>query len=108
MVRNDTHTMQPVERVEDIPAFANEAEEHQYWATHSLGDALLNGMEPIEDESFPVLRPRTRPVPIRLSEDVITRAKVLAARRHTGYQTLIKEFIVERLYYEEEKRAGLR
>jgi predicted DNA binding CopG/RHH family protein len=99
--------MQPVERVEDIPAFANEDDEHKYWVTHSLGDALLNRMEPIEDESFPAPRPRTRPIPIRLSEDIVTRAKVLAARRHTGYQTLIKEFIVERLY-EEEKRAGLR
>ncbi len=107
MARKDTRTMQPVERVEDIPAFANEDDEHRYWATHSLGDAILNEMEPIEDAGFPASRPRTRPVPIRLSEDIVTRAKVLAARRHTGYQTLIKEFIVERLY-EEEKRAGLR
>jgi predicted DNA binding CopG/RHH family protein len=99
--------MQPVERVEDIPTFASEDDEHQYWATHSLGDAILSEMEPVEDEDFPAPRPRTRPVPIRLGEDIIARAKVLAARRHTGYQTLIKEFIVERLY-EEEKRAGLR
>jgi len=54
--------------------------------------------------------PRARgakPVPIRFSDDVIQRAKALAARRHIGYQTLLKEFVVERLY-EEEKRAGLR
>jgi hypothetical protein len=38
---------------------------------------------------------------------IIQRAKVLAARRHIGYQTLLKEFVIERLY-EEEKRAGLR
>ena len=34
------------------------------------------------------------------------RIKVLAARRHKGYQTLLKEFVIERLY-EEEKREGL-
>ena len=31
---------------------------------------------------------------------------MLAARRNTGYQTLLKEFVVERLY-EEEKREGI-
>ena len=106
MAKDDTK-FQPVERVEDLPAFANEDEEHRYWATHSLGSALLDKMEPIEGEGFPPPRPRTKPVPIRFGEDVIARAKVLAAQRHTGYQTLIKEFVVERLY-EEEKRAGLR
>jgi hypothetical protein len=42
-----------------------------------------------------------------LGDDVVSRAKVLAAKRNTGYQTLLKEFVIERLY-EEEKRAGLR
>lgn len=107
MAKDDTHRIQPVERIADIPAFANEDEEHRYWSTHGLGNALLDTMEPVEGEGFPPPRPRTKPVPIRFSEDVITRAKVLAAQRHTGYQTLIKEFVVERLY-EEEKRAGLR
>lgn len=32
--------------------------------------------------------------------------KVLVARRHKGYQTLLKEFVLERLY-EEEKHEGL-
>jgi hypothetical protein len=30
----------------------------------------------------------------------------LAAKKHKGYQTLLKEFVVERRY-EEEKREGL-
>jgi hypothetical protein len=42
-----------------------------------------------------------------LGDDVVARAKALAAVRNTGYQTLLKEFVIERLY-EEEKRAGLR
>ena len=44
---------------------------------------------------------------VLLGDDVVTRAKALAAKRHTGYQTMLKEFVIERLY-EEEKRAGLR
>ena len=39
--------------------------------------------------------------------DVLTRLRALAARRkNTGYQTLLKTFVAERLY-EEEKREGL-
>jgi hypothetical protein len=36
---------------------------------------------------------------------VLRRARSLADHRNTGYQTLLKEFILERLY-EEEKREG--
>jgi CopG antitoxin of type II toxin-antitoxin system len=106
-VEQSDKRMTPVERREDIPAFTNEEEEHQYWATHEIAGALLAQMAPMNDDFLPPVRPRTRPVPLRLGDDVVTRAKALAARRHTGYQTLLKEFIVERLY-EEEKRAGLR
>jgi len=98
--------MIPVKRREDIPAFTNEEEEHQYWATHEISSVLLAEMAPMDD-FLPPMRPRTLPVPLRLGDDVVARAKTPAARRHTGYQTLLKEFIVERLY-EEEKRAGLR
>jgi hypothetical protein len=36
----------------------------------------------------------------------LRRLKALAALRNTGYQTLLKQFVVERLY-EEERRAGI-
>ncbi len=99
----------PVER-RDIPAFANEEEEHMFWSTHAFGPDLLAEMAPVPDagdDFLPPARPRSTPVPIRFSDDVIRRAKALAAVRNTGYQTLLKEFVIERLY-EEEKRAGLR
>jgi hypothetical protein len=49
---------------------------------------------------------RTTPIAIRFDQFTLTRLKALAALRNTGYQTLLKEFVVERLY-EEEKRAGI-
>ena len=101
----------PVERREDIPAFANEEEEHRYWGTHALAGELLESMERVPEEGddwLPPARPRAaRSVPLRLGDDVVARAKALAAKRNTGYQTMLKEFVIERLY-EEEKRAGLR
>ena len=100
----------PVERIEDIPAFANEDEEHRFWGSHRFGDALLSEMVPVPlegDDWLPPARARSKPVQIRFTADTIRRAKALAAERNTGYQTLIKEFVTERLY-EEEKRAGSR
>jgi len=53
------------------------------------------------------IRPgRTTPVAVRFDQFTLKRLKALAALRNTGYQTLLKEFIVERLY-EEEKREGI-
>ena len=43
---------------------------------------------------------------MRFDESTLSRLKVLSDRRHKRYQSLLREFIVERLY-EEEKREGL-
>jgi hypothetical protein len=54
-----------------------------------------------------IVRPgRTTPIAVRFDQFTLTRLKALAALRNTGYQTLLKEFVIERLY-EEEKRAGI-
>lgn len=104
----------PVERREDIPHLKDEAEEAEFWATHDLAGALLEEMRPVPldgDGELPPARSssiaaRTRPVSVRLDRDVLRRLKTLAAKKHKGYQSLLKEFVVERLY-EEEKREGL-
>jgi hypothetical protein len=49
---------------------------------------------------------RTTPVAIRFDQFTLTRLRALGALHNKGYQTLLKEFVVERLY-EEEKRAGI-
>jgi len=54
-----------------------------------------------------VVRPgRTTPIAVRFDQFTLERLKALATLRNKGYQTLLKEFVVERLY-EEEKRAGI-
>jgi predicted DNA binding CopG/RHH family protein len=57
----------------------------------------------MEDEVHPS---RTTPIAVRFDQSTLSRLKALAALRNIGYQTLLKEFVVERLY-EEEKREGL-
>jgi hypothetical protein len=43
--------MKEIQSPEEIPSVANEAEEAEFWAIHSLGERFLERMEPIpEDE----------------------------------------------------------
>jgi len=105
----------PVER-KDIPRFTSEDEEHEFWATHSLGPGLLAEMKPAFDPELPSpdqvhtyineQQERTKPVAIRFDADTLKRLRALASAKGTGYQTLLKTFVMERLY-EEEKREGL-
>lgn len=90
---------------DEVPAFATEAEEAEFWSTHSLGEELL-AEGPVEDPMLPPPRPRSAPVAVRFDASTLARLKALARRRHKGYQTLLKEFVIERLY-EEEKREGI-
>ena len=95
----------------EIPTFADECEEAEFWATHSLGPNLLEQMRPIPPEGDTVFPParedeRTRPIALRFGEDTLRRLRALAAKKRIGYQTLLKQFVAERLY-EEEKREGL-
>ena len=101
-----TTAMTTIHSWDDVPTFTSEAEEADFWVTHDLGEELLAQMTPHGDTELPAPRPRTKPVAIRFDETTLARVRALAARRHKGYQTLLKEFVLERLY-EEEKREGL-
>ncbi len=89
------------------------------FASHDEATELRSEMRPDFDSDVPspeavraaIFQPRAHdgralPVQIRVDADVLRRLRVLAARKGTGYQTLLKIFVVERLY-EEEKREGL-
>ena len=106
MARHSDDDLIPVNSWDEIPRFTNEDEEHEFWSTHSLGEPLLDQMQPVDDDTLPPPRPRTRPVAVRFDDDTIGRLRTVARLKGKGYQTLLKEFVVERLY-EEEKRAGL-
>ena len=49
------------------------------------------------------MKTRAKNITIRLDEDTLERLQRLAEKKHKAYQTLLKQFVVERLY-EEEKR----
>ena len=98
---------------DEVPDFQNEAAEAAFWGTHTLGEALLDTFAAVnEDErkqrGLPPTRLQTssKTISLRLEQDVLGRLKAVARKKRVGYQTLLKEFVLERLY-EEEKREGL-
>ena len=90
-----------------VPENMSEAEARDFWQTHSVTDEYLAKSE-VDESKLPPTRPRkaSRHTSIRLDKDTVERLRVLSERKGKGYQTLIKEFIAERLY-EEEKREGV-
>ncbi|MBI3961143.1 MAG: hypothetical protein HY335_00185 [Deinococcus sp.] len=114
-MRRTRSQMQPVHRLAEVPQFASEAEEAEFWATHYLSDELVAKLSKVEIELTPELRQqiqgrarqRARLTAIRLSEDVLARIKAIAERRGIGYQTLIKLWVAERLEQEERGRPGI-
>jgi hypothetical protein len=95
-----------IHSLDEIPTFADEDEERAFWATHEVSGELANAAEPIPDDELPPVRPRSRTITLRIESDTLARLKTLAEHKGMPYQTLLKDFLVERLY-EEEKRVGI-
>lgn len=95
----------------EVPEFDNEEDEHKFWGSHSLSEEMLDEFEPrSERDGLPPPRPETRPRGDRLTldveKDLANRLKALADAKGVEYQTLLRQFITERVY-EEEKREGI-
>jgi len=94
---------------EDVPPFASEAEEAEWWATHDVAGDWKPGRPanlPSPEEFRRAREQRTgprraQPVLVRLDADILDRLRAMADRKGTGYQTLLKRFVTERLYEEE-------
>ena len=98
--------MKTIHSFDEIPKFNTEDEEAEFWATHDLGEELLDLMGSVPEGILPPPRPPTRPIAVHFDDDTLRRLKALAKKKHKGYQALLKEFVSERLS-EEERREGL-
>lgn len=106
MTSRRSAALETVERLEDIPAFKSEAEEHEFWSTHEFSDALWDQAEPFAEGELPPARPHTISVTLYLDANTLERLLALSRSQQREYHILLREFVTERLY-EEEKRAGL-
>ncbi len=86
-----------------IPKFESEEQERSFWAEHDSADFV--DWSGAQRRAFPKLRPTLRTISLRLPESMIGHLKVLANKRDIPYQSLLKQFLAERLQRELSKGA---
>ncbi len=82
-------------KTKQIPKFESEDQERAFWAEHDSREFV--DWSSAERRSFPKLRPSLRTISLRLPESMIGHLKVLANKRDIPYQSLLKQFLAERL-----------
>lgn len=83
--------MQPISRWSDIPAFDDEEAEARFWETHELDARLMAGSihEPDSRESTTIT--------LRFDPRMLSRIKRIARSRFLNYQSMMKQWLAERL-----------
>ena len=87
-----------------VPVFTSEEEEREYWTRHDSTDHVEWAQA--EKRSFPQLRPTLRTISLRLPESMIGQLKLIANKRDIPYQSLLKQFLAERLQIEQARSQG--
>ncbi len=88
-------------KLKEIPKFANESEEREFWLSHDTTDYL--DWSKAKKVSFPNLKPKTQSISLRLPLWMLDSIKTTANRQDVPYQSLIKVWLNEKL---EESQAG--
>lgn len=82
-------------RLKPIPAFATEADERDFWATHDTTGYV--DWSQARWVTFPNLKPSTETISLRLPAALLADLKILANKRDVPYQSLLKVFLAERI-----------
>jgi predicted DNA binding CopG/RHH family protein len=88
--------MNPVTRWTDIPDFADEAAEARYWESHELDGRLMASSVHEADSR------ESTTITLRFDPRMLSRIKRIARSRFLNYQSMMKQWLAERL--EEEMR----
>jgi predicted DNA binding CopG/RHH family protein len=83
----------------ELPDFDDEKEEAEYWAGHQLDARLMNAS---------VQRGNVREsatVTLRFDPQMLSRIKRLARHRYLNYQSMVKQWLSERLEEEISKKG---
>ena len=95
--------MKPINHPVEVPQEMTDKESAEFWDTHEMTEEFMMKAGPLEEDEMPSKRTEARTITIRMDGDILERLQELAEKKHKGYQTLLKQFVIERLY-EEEKR----
>ncbi|MBI3913222.1 MAG: hypothetical protein HY327_03330 [Chloroflexi bacterium] len=84
-----------VNKKSSIPKFKSEEEERRFWATHD--SSRYFGMMREVKGLIRDARPKKKAISIRVDEPALSKLKAVAAKRGLGYQTLMRQWVLERL-----------
>lgn len=93
-----TPALEPVVRWADLPEFEDEAQEVAFWLTHELDGRLMASSVREADAR------ESTTITLRFDPRMLSRIKRMARSRYLNYQSMIKQWLAERL--EEEVRKG--
>jgi predicted DNA binding CopG/RHH family protein len=79
----------------EIPRFKNEEEERKFWVSHDSTDYI--NWSKAGRVKFPELKPSEKAISIRMPQFLIEELKILSNKRGLPYQSLLKEFLAERV-----------
>lgn len=77
-----------------IPAFKNEDEEREFWATNDSTEFL--DWSAAKRAIFPNPKPSTKSISLRLPESILVGLKMLANKRDVPCQSLLKMLLAEK------------
>ena len=75
----------------DVPDFADERSEAAFWSNHQLDGRLMHG-----SMHRPDVRESTT-ITLRFDPRMLSRIKRIARRRYLNYQSMIKQWLSERM-----------
>ncbi len=86
--------LKPIRAWKDVPAFESEEAEGKFWATHQLDPRLMQASIHRAD-----VRESTT-ITLRFDPRMLSRIKRVARRRYLNYQSMIKQWLSERMEQE--------
>jgi predicted DNA binding CopG/RHH family protein len=93
-----SHSPKIITRWSEIPSFEDELEEVRFWDEHELDGRLMSGSvhEPDSRESTTIT--------LRFDPRMLSRIKRIARSRFLNYQSMMKQWLAERLEDEMRKQ----
>lgn len=83
--------MRSINSWEEVPDFSSDEEENRFWQSHALDPRLINGSihNPDAKESTTIT--------LRFDPRMLSRIKRIARGRYLNYQSMMKQWLAERV-----------
>ena len=93
--------MNPIHNWNDVPLFDNEEAEAQFWAENRLDVRLMESAVASSSETSESVT-----ITLRIDPRMLARIKRLARSRYLNYQSMIKQWLSERMEQEQRERPA--